>query len=108
MGHQAERLADRYIEASSSRTAKFDENTVKKIERLTDENQTSESYVLAAKMLGAKAYEKKFELIAELVKLEGHRHRGLGDYQYDLLQQFLHFAKQTLDEVEYQALYSAL
>jgi hypothetical protein len=63
--------------------------------------------VLGAKFLGAKVLERKCELIAELVKLEGYLPRSLTDYREYLYEALMEYAQQVLSEEDYQAFYGS-
>ena len=85
----------------------FDLNKVKKIQQMTDRNDHQNAYVEGAKLLGAKHLEKKFKLVADLYKLEGHMPSGLRDYSYSLYKDLMTFAQQQLPPSDYELFSSA-
>jgi len=85
----------------------LDPKVIKRLRRMTHENNASEAYVVGAEAIGAKHLAEKFKLIQQLVKLEGHKPSGLNDYQYSLYQEMMHQAKQTLDEADFQEFYQS-
>jgi len=85
----------------------LDPKVIAQISRMTHGNSISESYVRGAEAIGAKRLAEKFKLIVKLVELEGHRPRGLGEYQYELYQEMLKQAEHVLDEASYQDFYQA-
>jgi len=85
--------------------SKFNAATVQKITNLKDKNHHTEAYLLGAKMMGYTELAKKFDLINQLVKLEGHN--PIRTYEYELYQALLASAKTELSPKEYLQFYSA-
>jgi hypothetical protein len=85
----------------------LDPRVIERIRHLTHGNHTSESYVAGAEALGEKHLADKFKLIQQLVKLEGHRPSGLGDYQYNLYREMMTQAERTLDEAAFKEFYAS-
>ena len=96
-----------YDYSRKGKTAAFDSAKVKQIARMVQENNHQEAYAMGAKMLGATELAKKFELITQLLKLEGHLPRPLGDYSYSLYKDMMKHAEQTLDPKEYEQFHAA-
>jgi len=92
---------------SRTKTADFDPMKVKQIAKMVQQNNHQEAYAMGAKMLGATHLAKKFELIVQLHKLEGHMPKGLNDYSYSLYQEMMKHAQQTLEPAEYEQFHAA-
>ena len=92
---------------SKTAAGKFDPAVVKQMKKLTDSNHHDEAYIAGAKMLGATQLAKKFELVAELAKLEGHLPGDLSKYRYSLYEQLKKHAEQTLAPEEFKQFYGA-
>lgn len=63
-----------------------------KLKRLTSGNHHNEAYLLAAKTLGAKKLEQKFQAIEKLMDLDGHLDSNLSKYSYSTYQDLMEFA----------------
>jgi hypothetical protein len=87
--------------------AHFDLVVVDHIKKMTARNLHSEALVLGAKMFGAKELEKKAKLVLELIKLEGHMPKPLGEYNYSLYQQMMEYAKRVLAPEEFDQFHRA-
>lgn len=87
--------------------AHFDSNVVDHIKEMTNRNLHSEANILGSKMLGAKVLEKKFKLVLELHKLEGHMPKPLGEYNYFLYQQMMEYAERVLTPEEFDQFHQA-
>lgn len=81
--------------------------SIDKIRSMTRRNNHSEAYAAGAEALGARKLAKQFELLAQLRDLEGHMPRTLGDYQYQLYQDMMTYAKRVLDEDTYDQFYGS-
>lgn len=85
--------------------SKFHAPTVEKITKLKESNHHTEAYLLGAGMLGLKELAKKFDLLRQLVELEGHN--PFRSYEYGLYQALLASARVELDPKEYLLFYAA-
>lgn len=80
---------------------------IPRIRRLTDGNHTSDAYAMGSAAIGARKLVKQFELIGQLIALEGHRSHHLGEYQYSLYEEMLKYAKQQLSPEVYEEFYGS-
>ena len=95
-----QRVAARYNEATFDRTIEI-------ISDYTDRNHHDQAYLEGARYLGLRKLAQKFELIAELVEIEGHIPRDLSSYRYQLLQDLLDAAKKILPLPLYKRFHSS-
>lgn len=79
-----------------------------RLKGLTSRNNHSAALVLAAKMLGLTAMMRKFELVDQLIKLEGHKPKNLSDYSYALYEQLIEQAKRSLSPEDYEQFYRSM
>ncbi len=89
------------------KAAKYDERTIQKIRKMTDRNDHTKAYIEGCKMIGARQLGKKFELLEQLQKLEGHLPGPLSQYRYSLYQDMMKEAERSLDPEEYKEFYGS-
>jgi hypothetical protein len=82
-------------------------DAIPRIKSLIKRNKHSDAYVLGATVLGVPSLAKKFELVAEIVKLEGFMPRPIGDYQFETYEDMLLHAKQHLEGDVYNSFKAA-
>lgn len=76
---------------------------IEKLKRITHNGNASEAYLLAAKTLGHKKLEQKFQGIKKLRDIDGYLDSNLSKYQYATYQELMEFAKSVLsDDVFHQ------
>lgn len=85
----------------------FNPATVRKIARLTQNNDVVGALVEGTKMLGLSELQQKVALVGKLQDLEGELPPGLSEYRYGLYQTMMRHAKQVLTAEEYNQFYKA-
>jgi len=88
-------------------------NMVKRIEKMTDQNDHNGARMLGAELL-EKAARGKGKMFIELYKAidtiatkEGHLPREISDYRFSVDKKMWAVAKQNLDKEQYDAFYGA-
>lgn len=96
--------------AATTRVSKMelDPKDLASIAAKTDRNDATGALLEAAKVLGLRNLAKKFELIAQLLKLEGYMPAYLGKYRYSLMEALLDEAKKVLSPEDHEALHRSL
>ena len=85
------------------------DSIIKKIEKLTDENNHTESRLVIAKdILHDKKYAKVLDAITEIHEFFGHMPSGLIEVRTEITNQMLEEAKKKLSDDEYKSLKGAL
>jgi hypothetical protein len=74
---------------------------------MTQENDHIRALKTGAEMLSHRGLLQKLELLEELYELEGSLPAGLSNYKDSLYQELMRFAKQQMNEKEYNAFYNA-
>jgi hypothetical protein len=87
--------------------AELDPIVLDKIKRLTDRNHHGEALIEGAKMLGLRRTIQKLELLGKLKDLESNSTHHLQEYQYQLYEEVMRFAKQQLSREDYDEFYGA-
>jgi len=98
----AHRVAEQFHQAAQKSIAPAQLDQLKE---LTNRNHHSEAAVLGAKLLGARALEKKLGLVRQLHELEGSMPMALGQYRNLLFDALMEHAKRNLSEEDYKAFY---
>lgn len=91
--------------AGSDKWAKF--GRFSEVAKLTDDNNHTESVMVAEKLVGEKRVEKIAEHIEAIRKLENDMPDGLYEYRNALRKRLLAFAKKKLSQEEYRQLGAA-
>jgi hypothetical protein len=77
-----------------------------KITEMTNNNYHCEALIEGAKQLNLPKLVKKFQLISELHKIDGHLHYDLSKYRNVAYKELLKIAEETLTAEEFSEFYS--
>lgn len=105
---QVEPLLAEPVTAAKKEQASDFESYVKRIQKLTDENNHAQAMATAAKAIGDETLEKLFNLVSDIQEVENQLPSALCKYRNELYDRLIENAKVVLAPEQFEALQGAM